>query len=103
MGVRLFRFPSLAAVAVACTVAVAPAAASSNLGYRDHTYGSLTGSQTGSKAESKLWFNDGSWWASMVQPSDAAHHIYRLDRDSERWVDTGTRLDRRTSSRADVL
>ena len=35
---------------------------------------------TGEKPESKLWWNDGSWWASMwSQPSSAAYHIFRLN------------------------
>jgi len=78
-----------------------------NAGYRDFSYGQPNGScnttPTGEKAESKLWFNDGFWWGSLCNDTAQAYHIYRLDLTAQSWVDTGTVLDDRPSSKADVL
>jgi hypothetical protein len=48
---------------------------------------------TGEKPESELWWNDGSWWAVLFHTGSQTHHIFRLDRSSEQWVDTGTTVD----------
>jgi hypothetical protein len=38
------------------------------------------GAPTGSKPESKLWFNDGRWWASMYDGNGGDVYIWSLDR-----------------------
>ena len=76
-------------------------AAAADIGYEQFTYAPLTGPATGTKPESKLWFADGSWWASMFR--GATHRIFRLDRSSQTWSDTGTVLDDRRDTRADTL
>ena len=48
-------------------------AAAADIGYEQFTYAPLTGPATGTKPESKLWFADGSWWASMFRGADAPH------------------------------
>lgn len=60
---------------------------------------------TAEKPESKLWWNDGRWWASMWEAGSAQWQIAYLDRSRvpEAWVFTGKELDDRASSRADVL
>ncbi len=59
---------------------------------------------TGTKPESKLWYNDGIWWASMWSTSaPAGFYIYRLDTSTETWIKTASALDSRTGSRADTL
>jgi len=58
---------------------------------------------TGEKPQSKLWFNDGRWWAELFSPAAGAHHIYALDRAAQRWVDTGVALDPRPQTKADCL
>ncbi|MFL5800954.1 MAG: hypothetical protein ACJ8CR_04355 [Roseiflexaceae bacterium] len=103
------RYLSAAAV-LAITLAVAigvrggPAtAAPADIGYRDFQFGSsCTATPTGEKPESKLWWNDGSWWGSLCAP-DNTYHIYRLDLANQSWVDTGTRIDDRPSTKADTL
>jgi hypothetical protein len=75
-------------------------------GYRDFSYPSGTGANsevTAEKPESKLWWNDGSWWGSLWSTSGNAYHIHRLDLATQSWTDTGTSLDDRKDSRADVL
>ncbi|HEV8280948.1 MAG TPA: Ig-like domain-containing protein, partial [Candidatus Limnocylindrales bacterium] len=58
---------------------------------------------TGAKPEAKLWFNDGSWWASMWDVGTSDFYIWKLNRASETWVRTNTPLDDRSATRADVL
>lgn len=61
-------------------------------------------SPTGRKPEaSKLWFNDGAWWAVLFRPNRDGYVINRLDAIRDEWVDTGTMVDDRNGSRADVL
>ena len=75
------------------------------VGYKDHTYPSDLGNSevTAEKPENKLWWNDGSWWASMWSTTGNAYHIYKLDWATQNWSDTGIQLDDRKDSRADVL
>jgi len=58
---------------------------------------------TAEKPESKLWWNDGQWWADLYQNEARAHHIFRLDRAAMTWVDTGVELDDRNKAKADIL
>jgi hypothetical protein len=83
-------------------VAHPAAAATGDIGYRDQSYAPLGGSPTGSKPESKLWFNNG-WWVSMFNPAAGEHRIYKLDRGTGVWADTGVTIDPRNSTRADTL
>ena len=63
-----------------------------------------TSTPTGTKrAESVLWFNDGSWWANMWDTVSSDFHIFRLNRSTQQWVDTGVRVDARANTNADVL
>lgn len=77
------------------------------VGFKAQSYAGLGvedygGAATGQKPESKLWFHDGSWWAVMVNPTSAGDHtIYRLQGTT--WVDTGTLVDTRASTKEDVL
>ena len=75
-------------------------------GYRDFSYPSGTGDNeevTAEKPESKLWWNDDYWWGSLWSTSGNAYHIYRLDLGTQSWIDTGTQLDPRKDTKADVL
>ncbi len=65
-----------------------------------------SGPPTTSRPESKLWFNDGFWWAVMAKKITATnndYHIFRLRLRPQRWVDTGVVVDGRDSTRQDVL
>jgi PKD repeat protein len=93
----------IGALALASLGAAVPAAAATgDIGYRDQSYAPLGGSPTGTKPESKLWFN-GGWWASMFNPAAGEHRIYRLDTATGVWSDTGVAIDPRDSTRADTL
>ncbi len=71
-------------------------------GYRDHSYAG-TGSPTGEKPQSKLWFNDGSWWGVLWDPVSDDYHVYRFNWQTNSWSDTGTLIDGRYNAKADVL
>jgi PKD repeat protein len=91
----------LLAIAATLTPAAAPAA-TGDIGYKDQSFTGAGEAPTGSKPESKLWWNDGSWWASMWSGSDG-FHIFRLDNLTQRWTDTGVGIDPRTKTRSDTL
>jgi hypothetical protein len=79
--------------------------AAQTTGYHDFSYSnrdSLT-APTGSKPESKVWFNDNTWWAIMFNPSLHATDIYKLDSDNQTWTDTGTPVDDRPTAKGDAL
>jgi Ca2+-binding RTX toxin-like protein len=100
-------------VLAACTIlcglvaaGLAPSVARADIGLRGPAYTAGTsGAPTTSKPESKLWFNDGFWWAVMARPSASGvdYHIVRLSLRPQRWVDTGVPVDERGSARQDVL
>jgi hypothetical protein len=58
---------------------------------------------TATKAQSKLWFNDGAWWGILFDGFSEEYHIYRYDRTEDAWNDTGVLVDARNTSRADAL
>ena len=95
---------ALTAVAVVLTMAMPAAAEAANIGVDGPDFvAGVSGSPTGYKGESKLWFNDGFWWASMFAADTSAWHIFRLDKATQTWTDTGVETDNRDSSRQDTL
>ncbi len=104
------RSPLLARLLVALTLATcffgipAPSAADvGDFGHMGPTYVGTDGNPTGEKPESKLWWNDGFWWASMWSTTAAQFKIFRLNVASQTWVETATVLDTRSDSHADTL
>jgi hypothetical protein len=73
-----------------------------DIGFEDQDFTGTT-APTGSKPESKLWWNDGFWWGSLFDTLSGQYHIFKLDLATQTWVDTGVPLDDRSGSRADVL
>ncbi|MFL5803420.1 MAG: hypothetical protein ACJ8CR_16970, partial [Roseiflexaceae bacterium] len=71
-------------------------------GYADFKYPNDGKTPTGEKPQSKLWHNDGRWWADMLYP-DGQHYIFYLDLASQTWVKTDTLLDPRTKTKSDCL
>jgi hypothetical protein len=82
------------------TATVTPAG---SVGYRDQSISGAGVAPTGSKPESKLWWNDGSWWASVWAGTGKGFRIFKLDTATQSWNDTGTQLDDRSGTRADAL
>jgi Ca2+-binding RTX toxin-like protein len=100
----------LCACAIVCGLFAAllvPGVARADIGIPGPAYAAGTsGAPTTSKPESKLWFNDGRWWAVMAKKVNATnndYHIFRLRLRPQRWVDTGVVVDFRDSTRQDVL
>ncbi len=77
------------------------ASAASDVGYLDGSYSGAS-APTGRESQSKLWYNDGIWWASLFN-SSKHFDIFRLNWGSQVWSDTGTLIDERSKSSADVL
>jgi hypothetical protein len=108
-----WRGPRVAAMALALVVlnagltvgplAGSASAATGDIGYQGPSTSGDGSAATGEKPESKLWWNDGSWWAVLFDTHSQTHHIFRLDRPTETWVDQGTTVDNRPKSRSDVL
>src|SRR5215213_5919410 len=83
---------------------VGTASAVDDVGYRDFSFSAnAVTNPTGEKPQSKLWFNDGVWWASLFNRSTEEYHIYRYDWSAHTWSDTGTLIDDRNQSKADTL
>ena len=109
---RKIRFLVLAAALAAVSALAVPStahAAAGDAGVRDQSFGwtAARGADpnlgpTASKPQSKLWFNDGTWWGVLYAAS-GGFHIQRLDNTTQKWVDTGTVVDERKASHADVL
>jgi PKD repeat protein len=67
--------------------------------YQDQTFTGAT-SPTEDKPQSKVWFNDGFWWALMR--SSAGVTIHKLQANHT-WLNTGTVVDTRSASTGDAL
>jgi trimeric autotransporter adhesin len=78
-------------------------AAAGDIGYEGPSTSGGGSGITASKPESKLWWNDGFWWASMWDVGTADFHIFRLNEGTQTWTDTGVALDNRSNTHADVL
>ncbi|MGH3036623.1 MAG: calcium-binding protein [Gaiellaceae bacterium] len=93
-------------IAMLCgAVALAmPGIAKADVGFQGPGYPAGTGAgPTGTKSESKLWWNDGFWWASMFSPSSSSYNIFRLNMRLQTWVNTGVQIDTRDTTRQDAL
>ena len=94
---------TLAAILViaACLLAAVPTLSFANVGVQDGTFS--PSAPTGQKPQSKLWYtSDNVWWADMYSSSAGKWDIFRLDRATNKWVDTGVGIDTGATS-ADTL
>lgn len=100
-GIASGRNPATASVAD-ITLTSCPTAP--DIGCKDAAFPSnpskVDFSPTGEKPQSKLWYNNGRWWASMLY-TDRSYYIFYLSGQS--WVKTNTQLDTRVQSQADCL
>src|SRR5688572_5653834 len=89
-------------------VVVAPTArAADPVTYQGPAFGGTGPSPTEDKPQSKLWFNDGSWWALMRTGGNGSDGnpdvtIHRL-LANHTWSNTGTVVDKRSASTADTM
>lgn len=98
-SVRRAAVVLLAALVLSAVVAP-PAAAATPVTYQGPLY-AAGGSPSADKPQSKLWRQDGSWWALMRNPGNRVT-VHELLPD-QRWRDTGTVVDDRGSSAGDAL
>jgi len=103
---RIFTRVALIGLWTALALVFSPAAleaqSPSDTGYVGPSHGGLS-APTGEKPESKVWYVGDHWWADLVNPEVQRHQIYRFDRDTFEWIDTGVALDPRPNARSDVL
>ncbi|MBB3083226.1 PKD domain-containing protein [Geodermatophilus sabuli] len=103
---RRFVLIVLVALLSVAGLAVSPdraSAATGDHGYQGPSYAGATHVPTSDKPQSKLWFAQGSWWADMFDTVSRTWHIFRLDRSTQQWIDTGVLIDDRPNTLADVL
>ena len=89
---------TLLAAAVLATAATSAGAA----GFQDFSYAGVV-APTADKPQSKVWINDGIWWASLWNTTRARHEIHRLDWATQQWASTGVPIDARRTSTSDIL
>jgi hypothetical protein len=94
---------TLAAAGVLSIAAASAVAGPGDVGYEGPSYAGGALEITGEKPESKLWWNDGHWWASMFDDGTSDFHIFRLNVATQTWIDTGVAIDPRAKSKADAL
>lgn len=81
-----------------------PLSAPVDVGWRDAYYGTTVQSRpTAEKPESKLWWNDGTWWAFLWDEAYGSHRIQRFDPSQEAWISEGPDGDTRTQVHVDCL
>ncbi|GAB5078283.1 PKD domain-containing protein [Arthrobacter sp. AD-310] len=89
-------------IASSLLIGVGKAEAADQYGTPSIAYSGVANPPTSDKPQSKLWWNDGSWWADMWK-TGTGWSIFRLDRSAQSWVDTGVTNDIRGSTLADTL
>ncbi len=99
---RLSQLVVLSVVVAGGLVGTSTAAQAATVGTPSITYSGVNNPPTADKPQSKLWWNDGSWWANMWT-TGSGWSIYRLDRGTATWVDTGVRTDSRGTTSSDTL
>jgi hypothetical protein len=91
----------LLAVLLASGVALATQV---EVGYRDFQYNRNAPTPTGNKPQSKLWYTaDGTWWGVLFNKSTNSYDIYRFNKATQSWSDTGTKVDARGHTKSDAL
>ncbi len=75
------------------------------VGYQAFNFdgGDVTSVPTEEKPESKAWYHDNLWWGVMWDNIDFKYKIFRLNATTQEWTNTGTEVDSRPRSSADVL
>ncbi len=99
VGLVVFMAAGLFGVTAAAPAVVR--AAPGDVGLPGPSFAGSGADPTGTKPESKVWFNDGFWWASMYNSSASAFTIHRLSGTT--WTNTGAVIDARENTHSDAL
>src|SRR3954449_2544601 len=104
-SLQMRRLLSVASITAALLGLAGVPTAIADAGFRDFSYrdANRVETPTADKPQSKLWFQDGSWWGVLYSPVAGATRVHRLEPSTQSWVDTGTTVDTRANARADVL
>lgn len=102
-GARVLAAAAVLLVLTAAALGGSAQADPGDIGFPGPSATGAAAATTGEKPESKLWWNDGSWWASMYDVGTADYYIWRLNLVTATWQRTNTRLDDRPGTHADVL
>lgn len=81
----------------------AASAAPGDVGVQGPSYTGATNPPTSDKPQSKVWHTDNTWFADMFDTVSRTWHIFRLDRATQTWIDTGVMIDNRPNTLADAL
>ena len=101
---RLLRLFVALLFAAAGAVALPIPAQAADVGIPGPSYaGDGVKTPTADKTQSKLWYQDGSWWGLLWSPSAHATTIHRLNTATQAWQETGTVVDDRPTARGDAL
>jgi hypothetical protein len=101
---RLLRLFIALLLAAAVTVALPVPAQAADVGIPGPSFaGDGVKTPTADKAQSKLWFQDGGWWGLLWSTSANATKIHRLDVATQKWQETETVVDARSTARGDAL
>ncbi len=103
---RMLARLAAAILALGLLLVLAPALVSADpgdIGLAGPSYQGASGSPSGSKPESKLWYNDGYWWSSMWDTATSRFAIWRQNPTTQAWTRTSADIDTRTNSRSDIL
>ena len=99
VGLVVFMAAGLFGVTAAAPAVVR--AAPGDVGLPGPSFAGSGADPTGTKPESKVWFNDGFWWASMYNGAASAFTIHRLS--GATWTNTGAVIDARENTHSDAL
>jgi hypothetical protein len=105
---RLPRLGSISIIVVAAALLIVITAHAVTIlsiaGYADYYFGvDISAKPTDGRPETKIWWNDGSWWGNLYNPTTLEYQIYKLNWNTQTWTTTGTTTDVREDSRADAL
>ncbi len=99
----LFLLTILLALTILPTATIQAQVVGTDVGYEDFQFGDdCNSTPSGEKPQSKVWWTDGNWWGVLCSP-DSLYHIWRLDLNTQTWVDTGIQVDSRSGTKVDVL
>src|SRR6476620_10222070 len=113
VGAWLLAALGLALIIVAQLAGPPATRAGGDVGYVDFAFGPAqtptpsSGFQdtgpTGTKPQSKIWYNDGFWWGALLNGATHVYDIYQFTWQTQTWTDTGVLVDNRATSHADCL
>ena len=101
--VREVAAAALRSLVLLCFASTSVLVEAQDVGVEGPSYHGTDAFPSGTKPESKLWFNDGAWWGCLWSTAQDAYSIQRLDSATESWIDTGVLVDHRPISRSDCL